>query len=347
MNLADIGWDDSVGLCEHDPARVIVVDRDRYVVRGEQGEYSAKLSGNFRFSSGFETDYPCVGDWVCLKCNDSEGTATIYKVFSRRSFLRRKSAGRNIEYQMIGANIDVALIVQSCHFDFNVRRLERYLVMVNEGNIEPVIILTKVDLISQDELDNLITRIRSMGVDAKIIALSNVTGVGVDKVRDSMIPGKTYCLVGSSGVGKTTLLNQLTGSSILETKSVSGTGEGRHTTVRRQLIVLDNGAMLIDTPGMRELGILGASSGIEDSYKDIRELSTACRFSNCTHTNEPGCAVLKALEDKTLDIEHFRNYLKIKKESDFYEMSYSQKRKKDKDFGKMIHLAKNEKARYK
>jgi len=350
MDLKEIGWnawyeDNSKGLCEpkREPARVIVVDRDRYLIRNEYGEFSAKLSGKFRFSTDFETEYPCVGDWVCVQRHESESTATIFNVFPRKSFLRRKSAGRNIDYQMIGANIDVALIVQSCHFDFNVRRLERYLVMVNEGNIEPVVVLTKTDLVSSDELEELIFRLQNMGIDAKIIGLSNITGVGIDKIRDYITTGKTYCLIGSSGVGKTTLINQLIGESILDTKTVSGTGEGRHTTVRRQLIVLDNSAMLIDTPGMRELGILGASDGIDDSYKSIVELSVTCRFSNCTHTNEPGCAVLKALENGSINREHYQNYVKIKKESEFNEMSYSEKRKKDKDFGKMIRSMKKEK----
>jgi ribosome biogenesis GTPase len=343
MNLKNMGWDDSFGECEHEPARVIVVDRDRYIVKTEIDELSAKLSGKFRFSTRIEDAYPCVGDWVFINRHEGESTATIHRILQRKSFLRRKSAGKNIEYQMIGANIDIALIVQSCHFDFNVRRLERYLVMVNEGNIEPVIILTKVDLVSSDELREFVDSIRHMGIDTSILALSNVTGVGIDEIQKLLTAGKTYCLVGSSGVGKTTLINRLIENSVLETKTVSGTGEGRHTTVRRQLIMLNNGSMLIDTPGMRELGIVGASSGIEDSYKDIAELARTCRFSNCSHTIEPGCSVLKALKDKTLDIEHYNNYLKIKKESDFYKMSYSEKRKKDRDFGKMVHLAKKEK----
>lgn len=353
MKLKELGWSDwfesrSEELCgsEQRPARVVVVDRDRYIVKNECGEFSATLAGKFRYFSDSASEYPCVGDWVCTQSHDFENAVTIHGVLPRHSYLRRKSSGKNIEYQMIGANIDVALIVQSCHFDFNVHRLERYLVMVNEGNVEPVLILSKTDLISPEILEQLISKIRNSGINVKVISLSNVSGAGVDQIRDAMISGKTYCLVGSSGVGKTTLINQLVGHAELATKTVSGTGEGRHTTVRRQLIVLDQGAMLIDTPGMRELGILGGSDGIEESYSDIVKLSADCRFSDCGHTNEPGCAVQKTLISGTLDQEHYENYLKIKKESAFYEMSYVDKRKKDKDFGRFIHAVLKDKDKH-
>lgn len=354
MALKEIGWDEwfegnSECVCaqELERARVTVVDRDRYLVINGCEEFSAKLSGKFLYSAMNEDEYPCVGDWVCIQRHDNESTATIHNVLPRKSFLRRKSPGKDIDYQMIGANIDVALIIQSCHFDFNLRRLERYLVMVNEGDVEPWVILTKVDLINPDEVEQLVAKIRDMGVGAKIVTISNVTGVGIQELRNSMVPGKTYCLTGSSGVGKSTLINTLVGHSELETKTVSATGEGRHTTVRRQLIVLDQGAMLIDTPGMRELGILGASQGVDESYSDIVVLAGDCRFKDCSHTNEPGCAVIKALDDGSLNREHYQNYLKIKKESEFYEMSYVEKRKKDKEFGKHIHSVIKDKSRYK
>lgn len=344
MKLRDIGWNDwfesqHPKFCssEQKLARIITVDRDRYLVRNEYREFSATLTGKFRYLVKSVTEYPCVGDWVCIQSGDLDEIGSIHGVLPRKSFLQRKSAGKNIEFQMIGANIDVALVVQSCYFDFNVRRLERYLVMIKEGQIEPLLILTKTDLIETNQLENLVSTIRNNGINIKIIAVSNLTGTGLNQIREILIPRKTYCLIGSSGVGKTTLINHLIGHSKLETKTVSDTGEGRHTTVRRQLIMLAEGALLIDTPGMRELGILSNDEDIDGGYADIAELAINCRFKNCCHTSEPGCAVLKALEDGILNQDRYQNYLKIKKESEFYEMSYADKRKKDKDFGKFVH----------
>ncbi|MGE5027126.1 MAG: ribosome small subunit-dependent GTPase A [Betaproteobacteria bacterium] len=326
-------------------ARVTAVDRSRYVVRDEHDEVPAELTGKFVYSAASPVDLPCVGDWVCVAYQDGESFASIHEVLPRQSFLRRKSPGKNIEFQMIAANIDVAFIVQSCHFDFNVRRLVRYLVMVREGHIEPVLFLTKTDLVSSAKLADMLAQIRDAGITARIITLSNVTGEGVEQVREAMVPGQTYCLLGSSGVGKTTLINQLIGKPELETQAVSGTGEGRHTTTRRHLVVLDNGGLLIDMPGMRELGILSAGEGLDDSFADIRELASRCRFPDCRHTNEPGCAIRKAIEDGALDAGHYQSYLKLKAESEFNEMSYVDKRKKEKAIGKMVKSVLKDKGR--
>ncbi|OGU13589.1 MAG: ribosome small subunit-dependent GTPase A [Geobacteraceae bacterium GWC2_53_11] len=347
--LQQFGWDEwfdakahEKGLAERHLARVVAVDRDQLLVIDESGEFRAKLAGRFLYTIDQPGDFPCVGDWVSVQYDSSDMFGMIHDVMPRKSFLRRKAAGDVIDYQMIAANVDVALIVQSCHFDFNVNRLERYLVMVRNGHVQPVILLTKTDLVTPETLQQLLDEIRSAGIHTEVIVLSNITGEGVDTVHELLQPGKTYCLLGSSGVGKSTLINQLSGCHILETSVVSGTGEGRHTTVRRELIRLDNGAMLIDNPGVREFGLLGAEEGIGGSFADIYELATKCRYSDCSHSNEPGCAVLSALEEGRLQQGHYQNFIKLRSESEFHDLSYLEKRKKDKAFGRYISSVKKD-----
>jgi ribosome biogenesis GTPase / thiamine phosphate phosphatase len=322
-------------------ARISAVDRGSYLIRNESGEVPAELTGKLSYQIENSMDLPCVGDWVTAYYYNDNTAAIIHRVFPRKTFLRRKSAGETIDYQMIAANIDTAFIVQSCHFDFNPNRLDRYLVMAADGHVEPIVIITKTDLIPPDELDQKLSIIGSVA-KVRVLALSNITGIGFDKFQQILSPGRTYCLLGSSGVGKTTLINRLIGREAFHTKAVSGSGEGTHTTSRRQLIVLSQGAMLIDTPGMRELGIIGTGDGINVGFEEFVALSSHCRYANCGHEHEPGCAIRAAVERGELSEDRYSSYIKLKKESEFHEMSYLDKRKKDKAFGKFIKTAKKQ-----
>lgn len=341
MDLHELGFNDwfdthTSGMLqpEHSIARVMTVDRGSFLVRNEHGETAAELAGKFRFAAESSADLPCVGDWVSVE-HTSANLAIIHAVLPRKTYLRRKRPGKTVDFQMIAANLDVAFIVQSCHYDFNIRRLDRYLVAANDGHIKPIIILSKTDLVTTEELDGMVEEIRGAGISTQLLPISNITGSGLEEFRKLLVPGKTFCLLGSSGVGKTTLINRLIGREAFNTKAVSRTGEGIHTTARRQLLILDNGAMLIDTPGMRELGLIGASAGVDDSFSDIHGLSLTCRFSNCTHTHEPGCAVLIAIKAGDLSEDQYQSYLKLKKETEYHDISYVEKRRKDRDLGRL------------
>lgn len=320
-------------------ARVCAVDRGSYCIRNESGDVPAELSGKLFHQSERTTDLPCVGDWVTAQYYDHGRAAIIHQVFARKTYLRRRAAGSSANQQMIAANVDIAFIVQSSHFDFNPNRLERYLIMATDGQVEPIVLLTKTDLLTREELENRLAVIASV-TTARTIALSSVSGAGLDELRNVLGPEKTCCLLGSSGVGKTTLVNRLVGLDAYATRTVSATGEGTHTTTRRQLIQLESGAMLIDTPGMRELGIVGAENCVDMGFGEMTALASACRYTDCTHRHEPGCAVRAAIERGDLQEERFANYLKLRKEAEYIEMSSLDKRKKDKAFGRLVKSVK-------
>lgn len=344
MELTDLGFDEwfrsqqeETQDLEFSIARVTAVDRGRYLVRGEHGEVPAEATGKLLYSAESSADLPCVGDWVSVQYHNENTLAIVHDRFPRKSVLQRKSAGRKTEYQVIASNIDVAFIVQSCEFDFNLRRLERYVAMVVEGQIKPVFLLSKTDLLDEQDLELRLAEIEQAGIVDDVLPLSNLNERGLDQVRERLESGRTYCLIGSSGVGKTTLLNHLIGRPEFETKEIrSKDGKGRHATSRRQLIVLDNAAMVIDTPGMRELGVIEIGTGVEESFADILELAEHCQFRNCTHTQETGCSVQLAIESGDLSEERYRGYIKLVKEAEYHQRTYVEQRKKDREFGRHV-----------
>lgn len=347
MDLAQLGWNEwfeEKGKCEpaDTVARVAAVDRDGLLLMDQTGTFRAKMAGRYLYRHHLSQEFPCVGDWVCVEKDPADDFGLVHRLLERRTALRRKSAGDSVDYQMIAANVDCVIIVQSCHYDFNLKRLERYLVMMRDGGAEPCVLLTKTDLVEPEVLASQVAEIRAAGITAPVLTLSNVTREGIDDLKLLLLPAKTYCLVGSSGVGKSTIINQLIGQARLQTQGVSETGAGRHTTVRRELLLLESGALIIDNPGMREFGILGAESGMDDSFSDIIEVAAGCRYRNCNHAGELGCAVVEAINSGTLSQEHYDNYIKLRKESEFHQLSYVEKRKKDRNFGRYIKAAKKD-----
>lgn len=320
-----------------DIARVVAVDREHYIVANGNQETRAEITGKLMFGAESPLDYPAVGDKVQVQMVDQGSRAIIHDICQRKTILKRKTAGRKISHQLIAANIDTAFIVQSLDADYNLRRLERYMVMVYDGGIQPVLLLSKSDLLEKQVIDMHLNEIASIFPELQVLVFSNKTGNGLDDIWTRLAPGNAYCLLGSSGVGKTTLLNRLLKNAAFETRTVrEKDGKGRHTTTRRQLIRLKNDAMIIDTPGMRELGSLAVDSGLKSAFHEIEQLSTNCRFHDCSHTREKGCAVLSAVAEGIISKKRYQNYLKMTKESMFHEMSYQEKKKKDKQFGKMV-----------
>ena len=335
---------DLTKLIDHQIARVITVNKDSYTINNGKGDVSAEVTGKLMFSAESPLDYPATGDWVIAQYYDKNSFAIISEIVPRKSVLKRKTPGKKIEFQLIAANIDTGLIVQSLDSNYNLRRLERYLVMINESDIQPIVLLSKSDLLPVNEIEKKVTEIHALIPDIQVVPFSNEDNTRLKLVEELLIPWKTYCLLGSSGVGKTTLINNLLDEVRFKTHSVrEKDGKGRHITTSRQLINLRNGAMIIDTPGMRELANFAVDTGIHSTFDEIAELSNQCRYNDCSHTQEHGCSILAALKDGIISQERYQNFVKLNKESAFNEMSYLEKKRKDKKFGKFVKSVMKEK----
>lgn len=343
MKLMDLGFNDKLNsyiidnnLTDYEIGRITTEHKERYIVKTEKGEYEAEITGNMRYSAKNREDFPAVGDWVTLISYDSD-FAIIHKILPRFSIIKRQAIGNAGEIQIIATNIDYAFLVQAADRDFNINRLERYLTICNSSKVKPIILLSKIDLITQEQTLSLIESINQRISNLPIIAISNETNNGYEEINKLIEKGKTYCMLGSSGVGKSTLFNNLSGKSLMKTDIISkSNNKGRHITSHRELVLLENGSILIDNPGMREVGIADESNGLEITFDKIIELSEYCKFKDCTHTSEIECAVLKALESSEIDKSYYDNYLKMEKEKAYFESTAEERRKKEKDFGKVL-----------
>ncbi|GMQ57640.1 ribosome small subunit-dependent GTPase A [Vallitalea sediminicola] len=302
------------------PARILVENRGMYKVITEHGELSGINSGKLYYETDKES-LPTVGDWVAVTPIDGEDKVVIQHVLPRKSQFVRKIAGSTIEGQVVAANFDYVFIVASLNNNFNINRLERYLTIAWESGAEPVIILSKADLC--DNTDERMIEVENIAFGVSTYAISSLEGIGISQIKKYFQKGKTSVVLGSSGVGKSTLINTLCGEEILKVNEArEGDDRGRHTTTHRQLIILEDGGMVIDTPGMRELGLWSEGedgNALSDTFSDIDELSKKCRFRDCTHTNEPGCVVIQAIENGELERERLDNFNKLKRELRFIE----------------------------
>jgi ribosome biogenesis GTPase len=317
--LQDLGWTDShtTDFEPHAvegflPARVAEQHRGAYILFTELGELRAEAAGRLEHEADAD-GMPAVGDWVAIAARPDESAATIHAVLPRRTKFSRKVAGNASEEQVLAANVDAVFLLMSLNEDFNLRRLERYITMAWESGAQPVVVLTKTDLCPEFALR--VLEVEAIAFGVPVHAISSLTGDGVELVRAHLAPGRTIALLGSSGVGKSTLVNTLAGEEVLATQPIrEDDGEGRHTTTHRQLVLLPDGGLVLDSPGMRELQLWASSDGLAETFGDVEDIAAQCRFSDCAHGTEPGCAVQAALDDGTLSFDRWTSYKKLQRE---------------------------------
>ena len=352
MNIEEYGFKDEEMLESKADivARIVTTYRDRYEVVCNKGRTYARLKKGTYYDNP-DAIYPTIGDFVLINWNDM-GDSTITETLKRRSSFSRvsSSADRNHELhkqheQLVAANFDYVFILQSLNDNFNLRRIERYLALSWQSGAVPVIVLTKSDLIN--DVEEHIYQVESVAIGVDVYAISCKTGEGLDKLKKYFSAGKTLVFLGSSGVGKSTLVNKLMGEEVMRTGEIrEEDSRGRHTTTNRQLLMLPTGAMVIDTPGMRELGMWEASEGLDKTFQDVEQFLGMCKFSDCTHTNEPGCKILEAIDNGKLSQERYDSYLKLKNESKYNDDSDSYLREKRTKFKEIAKMNKNNKKKY-
>ncbi len=331
-SLAALGWNDFFNSCHQQwvkdwtasgliPARIISESRDAFTLAVAHNTFLGVISGRLRHSAGERLSLPAIGDWVLCSFADNADRAIIHSIFPRQTCLTRKQAGRGMEDQLLATNVNRALIVTSANAEYNSARLQRYLTAVREGGVEVEIVLSKIDLCP--EASSLIQQIQVSVPDVMVTGVSVVSGAGLDELEKRLVPEQTFIFLGSSGVGKSTLLNHWMGQKVMRTNSISTfEDKGRHTTSARHLFALPSGALVIDTPGLREFRLGQFDQGLHETYEDILALSATCKFSNCRHQNEPHCAVQEAIKNGSLSETRRSLYIQLQTEVD------AQKRKK-------------------
>ncbi|HEY9801754.1 MAG TPA: ribosome small subunit-dependent GTPase A [Leptolyngbyaceae cyanobacterium] len=297
-------------------ARVAIEYKNSYILYSEHGELTAQITGKLRHQASQTQDFPAVGDWVVIKSQVGNGTATIHEILPRKSKFSRKTVGSKTQEQIVAANVDTVLLVCGLDGDFNPRRIERYLILAWESGANPIIVLNKLDLCNC--LDKCLAQVESIALGVPIVVANATKGEGLAQLKPYLQPGQTVALLGSSGVGKSTITNQLQGTAIQAVQPVRpGDHRGRHTTTHRELILLPNGSLIIDTPGMRELQLWAGDESLQDTFADIESLALECRFRDCQHNHEPDCAVQQALAQNRLDYSRFLSYQKLHKELNY------------------------------